>query len=567
MLPALDHLPRFRRNVLAGYRKSTMSAEPIDTALPFAIAPEGAPAPIDLTEPFYLGDWRIDPPLRRASKGERVVKIDPRNLRVLQILAERRGQLVSQREIETLAWEGVIVTPDSLYQSIRQLRQALGDTKSPAKYIETVPRRGYRLVAEVVGLSASLAECAENNPAPDLPSADQHSETAAVFAGAHERRQSLVLSRTVYLPLIAIACLVLGSLSHVKFAPHRASGVPELAGGKYPANDPERMDVQGLWHMGRTARIAGHPREALAYFQDALGRQMIQSGEHNATVADLLVDIASAHFWLDDDTAARSAAMRAVSILEKRTPASSPERIDMLRTLSEILVGAGEYDEAGRVLDDALALGRQHLGESHLAIAGLLSIKALLRHAEGSLQEAERLARQAREMSVRLRGVHSIYSAYIQTSLSAILIDMGKAEEAEAELRSALNVLKQVAGEDHPYVVSCMHLLAEALLLQGSYGAAAAILHEELSELGKQGSSDWRVARAASTLGEVLLATHKLVEAEKYLSIAKAKLTGTKGWPIARENRNLERRLRQLADMRVKQDASTSTPDSMLTAD
>jgi DNA-binding response OmpR family regulator len=85
----------------------------------------------EMTEPFTLGDWRIDPPLRRASKGETVVKIDPRNLRVLQILAERRGQLVSQREIETIAWEGVIVTPDSLYQSIRQLRQALGDTKSP----------------------------------------------------------------------------------------------------------------------------------------------------------------------------------------------------------------------------------------------------------------------------------------------------------------------------------------------------------------------------------------------------------------------------------------------------
>ena len=59
-----------------------MSAAPTDLP-PNSATQIGAHA-IDLTEPFLLGDWRIDPALRTATSGESVVKIDPRNMRVLQ---------------------------------------------------------------------------------------------------------------------------------------------------------------------------------------------------------------------------------------------------------------------------------------------------------------------------------------------------------------------------------------------------------------------------------------------------------------------------------------------------
>src|SRR5687768_9922661 len=168
----LDHCRRLSRNAGAQTQDvRTMSAAPIDSALTTTKAADVVTATIDLTEPFTLGEWHIEPALRRACSGDTVVKIDPRNMRVLQILAERQGKLVSLREIESLAWEGVIVTPDSLYQSIRQLRQALRDTKSPAKYIETVPRRGYRLLAEVAA--------AENSDDP-APCTVEHQNAIAV---------------------------------------------------------------------------------------------------------------------------------------------------------------------------------------------------------------------------------------------------------------------------------------------------------------------------------------------------------------------------------------------------
>ncbi|WP_373924994.1 winged helix-turn-helix domain-containing protein [Duganella vulcania] len=73
------------------------------------------------------------------------VRLDPRTLRLLLCLAGRAGELVSADELLSQVWPGVIVTPDSVYQAIASLRRVLGE----ASYIVTVPRQGYRLVAEV----------------------------------------------------------------------------------------------------------------------------------------------------------------------------------------------------------------------------------------------------------------------------------------------------------------------------------------------------------------------------------------------------------------------------------
>src|SRR5688572_7976281 len=98
---------------------------------------------------FTINDWRVDPALNRLSRADEVVKIDPQNMKVLELLASRPGEVVSQAEIEESAWAGVIVTPNSVYQSIAQLRRALGDDRTQPRYIETIARKGYRCVAAV----------------------------------------------------------------------------------------------------------------------------------------------------------------------------------------------------------------------------------------------------------------------------------------------------------------------------------------------------------------------------------------------------------------------------------
>jgi TolB-like protein len=70
-------------------------------------------------------------------------------MRLLLCLAERPGEVVSIDELLERAWSGVIVGPDSVYQAVASLRRMLGDDPKEPKYIATVPRLGYRMVASV----------------------------------------------------------------------------------------------------------------------------------------------------------------------------------------------------------------------------------------------------------------------------------------------------------------------------------------------------------------------------------------------------------------------------------
>ena len=70
-------------------------------------------------------------------------------MRLLLSLAERQGEVVSIDELLAKVWAGVNVSQDSVYQAVTSLRRQLGDDPKQPKYIETVPRLGYRMVAAV----------------------------------------------------------------------------------------------------------------------------------------------------------------------------------------------------------------------------------------------------------------------------------------------------------------------------------------------------------------------------------------------------------------------------------
>ena len=70
-------------------------------------------------------------------------------MRLLLLLAERAGEIVSIDDLLNQVWSGVIVTPDSVYQAVASLRRLLGDDPKQPTYIETAPRLGYRMVATV----------------------------------------------------------------------------------------------------------------------------------------------------------------------------------------------------------------------------------------------------------------------------------------------------------------------------------------------------------------------------------------------------------------------------------
>jgi len=102
-----------------------------------------------LPDPLLIGDWLADPRDDSLTRGGERVKVEPRTMRLLMRLALTPGAVVSQDELLESVWSGVVVGPASVYQSMSQLRKVLGDTDDPPRYIETVARKGYRLIARV----------------------------------------------------------------------------------------------------------------------------------------------------------------------------------------------------------------------------------------------------------------------------------------------------------------------------------------------------------------------------------------------------------------------------------
>lgn len=107
------------------------------------------PMPATYNEALQIGDWLVDPRDDSLTRGAERVKLEPRTMRLLMRLAQTPGMVISQDELLESVWAGVVVGTASVYQSMSQIRKVLGDTDEHPRYIETVARKGYRLVAPV----------------------------------------------------------------------------------------------------------------------------------------------------------------------------------------------------------------------------------------------------------------------------------------------------------------------------------------------------------------------------------------------------------------------------------
>jgi len=138
-------------------------------------------SPSDTTRSFRIGDWKVNPALDEISRDGRKVKLEPRMMRLLCCLAARPGAVVSLAELLDQVWPGVVVSQSSVYQAIAQLRRELGDTEAEPRYIATVPRKGYRLVAEVRDEPGpAAAETVAESAAPEPPARSRRPLLAAL---------------------------------------------------------------------------------------------------------------------------------------------------------------------------------------------------------------------------------------------------------------------------------------------------------------------------------------------------------------------------------------------------
>lgn len=102
-------------------------------------------------KPVYrFGPFRYDSGQRLLFRGSETVPLAPKVEETLRVLLERPGTVVEKAELMREVWPDTTVEEIGLARNISQLRKALGDESETGKYIETLPKRGYRFVAEVV---------------------------------------------------------------------------------------------------------------------------------------------------------------------------------------------------------------------------------------------------------------------------------------------------------------------------------------------------------------------------------------------------------------------------------
>ena len=98
---------------------------------------------------IQFGALLLEPARRTLRKGNLAVHLTPKEFEILHYLLENPDRVVSREELLAKLWPGVVVEEANLTQNVFLLRKALGETPSGQLYIETVPKRGYRIAVPV----------------------------------------------------------------------------------------------------------------------------------------------------------------------------------------------------------------------------------------------------------------------------------------------------------------------------------------------------------------------------------------------------------------------------------
>ena len=246
---------------------------------------------------YRWDDFVLDLDNFRLARGGTPLALEPKALNLLAFLVERSGRLVTKQEIFEAVWRDTAVTDHALTRVIAQLRRVLGDEAREARYIETVPTRGYRWIrplntagdtaggtgaagvagAGIAGVGLPVARASVTSAALVTPPAPV---TPAVRSPAF-RTAALVLSLIV----AALAVLLWSQRGTVTSATANAALPGALAGAT------GRHDV--MWPVQITTRsgLDLHPAlsptgDALAYVSDRTGALEIYIRALDGTAVD-----------------------------------------------------------------------------------------------------------------------------------------------------------------------------------------------------------------------------------------------------------------------------------------
>ncbi len=155
---------------------------------------------------YEFGPFRLDAQERLLQRDGATISLTPKAFDLLLVLVERHGHLVEKEELFQTVWSDTIVEESNLTYNISHIRKALGDGENGLKFIETVPKRGYRFVAEVQRIADEIPP-REQDIAPKVAGrlVTNHAAPSATTLASALRR----LRHSWKLLLLALASAVL----------------------------------------------------------------------------------------------------------------------------------------------------------------------------------------------------------------------------------------------------------------------------------------------------------------------------------------------------------------------
>jgi DNA-binding winged helix-turn-helix (wHTH) protein/TolB-like protein/Tfp pilus assembly protein PilF len=178
---------------------------------------------------FYdFGPFRFDPEKQRLLRDGNLVSLKPKAMDALLVLVQNKGKLLEREALMQAVWADSFVEDANLTVAISSLRKALGQNGETAEYIETIPRVGYRFVAEVKEVWETPAPLiVEKHTRSQTVIEEEFVEDASVHVGkviAHPRNSGAVPLPVVFgqhrtaafLTIIILVCVALGGVVYFK---------------------------------------------------------------------------------------------------------------------------------------------------------------------------------------------------------------------------------------------------------------------------------------------------------------------------------------------------------------
>jgi TolB-like protein/Tfp pilus assembly protein PilF len=279
--------------------------------------------------PVWPASGEIDSPTGR-------VRVEPKAMAVLVMLAEADGAVVSRETLIQAVWPRGFVTDDVLTRCISQLRKSLGDPASKPVFLETIPRRGYRLVCRI--------ESGAENP-PVLPASPDATLLVLPFQSLATESDTYLADGLTEILIARLSALrqirVISRTTAMKYR-HSALSIPEIA-----------AQVGATWIVEGSVLRAANRIQVVAQFIEARSDAHIWAETYIRDLSDLLViqneianRVASSvkrKLDLDDvpdpPTAALTADdlrqyLRGRQLISRRTPEALREALELLQDVA-----------------------------------------------------------------------------------------------------------------------------------------------------------------------------------------------------------------------------------------